>query len=72
MSAGGTGLAREELVLQLREALQFEQEQLHRLQAAVASQQLNPVQAANWPALVRSHERSIETYKARLADLEKQ
>ncbi len=56
---------------ELRDAMQFEQEQLLRLQSAVAKAQMTPVQAANWPALVASHERSIAAYAARLKDADK-
>lgn len=56
---------------ELREALHFEQEQLKRLQDAAPKLQMNPVQAANWPALVASHERAIAAYRARLDEIER-
>jgi hypothetical protein len=51
--------------------MRFEQEQLQRLQDAVAKQELNPVQAVNWPELVKSHERTIALYEARLREMER-
>jgi hypothetical protein len=63
-------VSRAEHVKGLREALRFEVEQLERLRANIGATRLDEVQTLNWPALIASHERSIELYKARLKDME--
>ena len=56
---------------QLQQALEFEQKQLAILERQVAGKPLtDPVQIANWPRLVASHQRAIAFYQARLADLD--
>ena len=55
---------------QLEESLEFEQTQLTILERqATRTPPTDPVQVANWPELVKSHQRAIAFYKARLADL---
>jgi len=55
---------------QLEQSLEFEQTQLTILERQAAkTPPTEPVQVANWPELVKSHQRAIAFYKARLADL---
>lgn len=57
---------------QLEQALEFEQTQLAILeQQAAKSPPTDPIQVANWPELLASHQRAIAFYKARLEDLER-
>jgi len=56
---------------QLEQALEFEQTQLSILEQQAATRPpTEPVQIANWPALVESHRKAIALYRARLADLD--
>lgn len=55
---------------QLREAMRFEEQQLRHIRAVSEGKTLTPVQQANWPALVASHERAIALYASRISDLE--
>ena len=56
---------------QLEQALEFEQTQLAILERQAANRPpTDPVQLANWPELIASHQRAIAYYKARLADLD--
>ena len=57
----------------LEQALAFEQTQLAILERAAANKPpSDPVQLANWPQLIESHNRAIAYYKARLADLDEE
>jgi hypothetical protein len=54
----------------LEQALEFEQTQLAIIEQQAAKRPpTDPVQLANWPALVESHRKAIAFYKARLDDL---
>ena len=56
---------------QLEQALEFEQTQLAILERQAARRPpTDPVQIANWPALIESHRKAIAFYKARLGDLQ--
>ncbi len=58
---------------QLEQALEFEQTQLTILeQQAAGRPPTDPVQIANWPALVESHRRAIALFKGRLNDLDEE
>jgi hypothetical protein len=72
---GGTGrdadtMRSSETRRRLEYALEFELQQLQLLEQQVAAKPLaDPVQVANWPGLVASHQQSIAFYRARLADI---